>query len=576
MTDVRELVVKFLGDNTDLKKKSEGAMSALDGVAKAAKIATGAAVTLAAGLLVLAKHQSNVGDEAGKAALRLGIATEQMTRLHYQAGLAGVESEQFNATLTIMQRNLAAAAGGADQQSAAFNVLGLKTSELLGMSTDKQFQKIGIELAKIENPTLRAAVATQIFGRSGTQMLDIINQGEEGFKKAAEEADRFGLTISAIDAANLNAANDAISKVGEAANGAARQFAVGLAPAISSIIERLLGSVDVAGEFREAGKELGRTLAEAMDFAVLAVLQFDKAMLNTIGYIALATNALQKFYGQDSTGSFAFLGEVDDKIAELDKKIAAASAGSGNSWRDTVAGAEADKGGSTGKGTKSARDELLLKLLNPENAKKATDAMKAFEKAAQEAVKTQIDLNNKVADSFISMKDSLLQGGDLLENFKKTALNTVNDIFNSLIKLSFGGTSGGGIGGSIASMIFGAVSGSTGGLFGGGYSDIGGGEGINWYPTTGFAKGGSFMVGGDGGTDSGMVKFKATRGEKVTVETPSQQGSGGGSGGVTVIQNIQIGTGVSIAVRQEVAKMLPDLRRATIAGVSDAQLRGNI
>lgn len=47
----------------------------------------------------------------------------------------------------------------------------------------------------------------------------------------------------------------------------------------------------------------------------------------------------------------------------------------------------------------------------------------------------------------------------------------------------------------------------------------------------GFASGGSFMVGGNGGTDTTPVAFMATPGERVTVETPGQQRDGGSSGG---------------------------------------------
>lgn len=58
-------------------------------------------------------------------------------------------------------------------------------------------------------------------------------------------------------------------------------------------------------------------------------------------------------------------------------------------------------------------------------------------------------------------------------------------------------------------------------------------------PVPGFASGGSFTVGGDGGTDTTPVYFRATRGERVTVQTPAQQSSqggssGGGGGGVTI------------------------------------------
>ncbi len=48
----------------------------------------------------------------------------------------------------------------------------------------------------------------------------------------------------------------------------------------------------------------------------------------------------------------------------------------------------------------------------------------------------------------------------------------------------------------------------------------------------GFATGGSFMVGGSGGTDSQLVGFRATPNERVTVETPNQQRRG--KGGVNI------------------------------------------
>jgi hypothetical protein len=63
--------------------------------------------------------------------------------------------------------------------------------------------------------------------------------------------------------------------------------------------------------------------------------------------------------------------------------------------------------------------------------------------------------------------------------------------------------------------------------------------------TRGYADGGSFMVGGTGGTDSQLVRFMASPDERVTVETPAQQRAArqanqarGGGGGHTI--NISI------------------------------------
>lgn len=65
-------------------------------------------------------------------------------------------------------------------------------------------------------------------------------------------------------------------------------------------------------------------------------------------------------------------------------------------------------------------------------------------------------------------------------------------------------------------------------------------------PWAKFAKGGSFMVGGNGGTDSQAVRFMASPNERVTVETPAQyrarMGGGGRDGGRPIVVNMNIST----------------------------------
>lgn len=58
-------------------------------------------------------------------------------------------------------------------------------------------------------------------------------------------------------------------------------------------------------------------------------------------------------------------------------------------------------------------------------------------------------------------------------------------------------------------------------------------------PIPGFATGGSFMVGGQGGTDNNLVAFNASRGERVDVLTPSQQAAQ--AQGQTVAGNTSVG-----------------------------------
>lgn len=71
--------------------------------------------------------------------------------------------------------------------------------------------------------------------------------------------------------------------------------------------------------------------------------------------------------------------------------------------------------------------------------------------------------------------------------------------------------------------FLGSLFGGGGNMFGGSSSEWAGGGMIDFMG--GFATGGSFKVGGPGGTDSRLVAFKATPGEEVTVSRPGQGGA---------------------------------------------------
>jgi lambda family phage tail tape measure protein len=77
------------------------------------------------------------------------------------------------------------------------------------------------------------------------------------------------------------------------------------------------------------------------------------------------------------------------------------------------------------------------------------------------------------------------------------------------------------------------------------------------------ANGNSWMVGGSGGTDSQLVRFRATPGEKVLVQTLGQQGDGAAS--VHFSPTYNIGSGVS---RSDVISACAATQKATIAQVT--------
>lgn len=84
----------------------------------------------------------------------------------------------------------------------------------------------------------------------------------------------------------------------------------------------------------------------------------------------------------------------------------------------------------------------------------------------------------------------------------------------------------------------------------------------------GFASGGAFTVGGAGGTDSQLVAFKATPGEEVTVRTPGQQGGGNA---------IVINQSISVDSRSDQASIMQAMvaaKNAAVAEIYSRQRRG--
>ena len=122
----------------------------------------------------------------------------------------------------------------------------------------------------------------------------------------------------------------------------------------------------------------------------------------------------------------------------------------------------------------------------------------------------------------------------------------------------------------IAKSIFGSATSGLGGLigsiFGGGSSvPIGLDEGV---AIPAFATGGSFTVGGSGGTDSQLVAFRASPNERVTIETPQQQRSGAG---VTIVQNNTFNGSMD---RGMILALLEQSKNETLALVADMRQRG--
>lgn len=210
--------------------------------AKAAIVAVGAAIAASAvvrGVVTGYAETAEAIDKVAKESDRLGIATEQLVGLQHAANLSGVSAEQLTGGLEKMLKTLADAATKGGDAEKTLRAMGLAGDELVNIDPGEAFRRIADGLNAIENPAQRAAAVVAIFGKSGQSLLPLLAEGSDGLAAMQAEAEKLGLTFSRVDAAQIEEANDAISRMGAAWEGIKRQLAIAIAPGVQLVSQHL-------------------------------------------------------------------------------------------------------------------------------------------------------------------------------------------------------------------------------------------------------------------------------------------------------------------------------------------------
>ncbi len=201
-----------------------------------ARVLAGGAA-FAAPLAGAVKVFASAGDQLNKMAIRTGISAESLSQLAFAAEQSGASLEAVETGLRNMQRSILDAERGLSTATDALARLGLTVDDLKGLSPEEQFKLLADRLARVEDPTMRAALAMKLFGRSGTQLLPLLSQGAAGIEALQQEADRLGLTISTEQAQAAADFADAWNRIKRQLKAAVVQIGGALAPTLTRVLE---------------------------------------------------------------------------------------------------------------------------------------------------------------------------------------------------------------------------------------------------------------------------------------------------------------------------------------------------
>lgn len=170
---------------------------------------------------------------------KTGISTTALQTLTFVTEQAGLNIDQVSGAVTKMSRALVSGDKGAVQGLAA---LKLEASDLINLSPDQAFMKIGDAIAQVPNPMERATIATKLFGRSGADMLPAFTGH---LQEISDEALKSGAILSEDLVAGGDNAGDAIGRLLKIGMGLIGQVLGPIMPLVemlANLLSKVLGA----------------------------------------------------------------------------------------------------------------------------------------------------------------------------------------------------------------------------------------------------------------------------------------------------------------------------------------------
>jgi len=200
----------------------------------------GAGATILAPLTAAVFQFAGAGAAIDDMSQRTGASAEALSQLAYAAGQSGTDIGTVEKSMRKLGVTITDANAGSATAAKSLGVLGLKSADLAKMTPEKQMLAVADALAKITDPGKRAAYAMDILGKSGAEMLPLMNGGAEGIRELMDEADALGLTLSGEQAASAAAFDDMWDKLKNTFGAVSMQIGAALAPAITDLMGRVV------------------------------------------------------------------------------------------------------------------------------------------------------------------------------------------------------------------------------------------------------------------------------------------------------------------------------------------------
>jgi len=603
-TESVSIVIKAFDQTQKALRGIKAAFAKLSKVFFSFKTALVAAVG-AGGMGLLIANSLKATDALAKTASRIGTTTEALSKLQYAGELAGIETNTLNMAMQRFVRRTAEATRGTGEAVAAFRSLKINASEIQALPLDQRMRVLAKSFKNLKTEEEKLAVAFKLFDSEGTAVLNMLKQTDTEMQAVFEEARRLGLVMSTEAAQGVENANDAFTRLRSIFTGLVRQMTAALAPALELIATRFkeyvleqsdardgiegfgkylatqfignirLGLIGLQG-LVNAGIEIINTFNSARD-VMDDVFNIGKADANDVRALRSELREIDKMLESGTFGRIKFFTEdglvdiiseeqllaekkrIEDRLNELGVELPRRLKPVDFSRFLTDPLAEmANAIGQPTKTIQSALDDVESAIPAPSKFQTFIEGLNKTRQEAADLTQPLMKLGDQAITGLATAFTNAITGAEnFADAIRKMAKNVIDSLIQMLIQKYIVDAAFGAIVNFLSPKDVPVFKGPT---------------GIEFGPAENYV--GKAMGGAVAG---GRPYLVGERGPELMV--PSGNGSiipnnALGGGGVTVVQHINVTTGVQQTVRAEIANLLPQISNAAKSAVADARMRG--
>lgn len=216
----------------EASKKGEGLGKVLKGVVGVIGAVSTAAIAVGGafikGAMATADYGSNVNDLSQK----MNISKKGFQEWSYILGQSGTD-------IGVLQMGLKTLSSAAVDGNKAFEKLGISQEQLSNLSTEELFNTTIAQLSEMEAGNERTALAADLFGRSATELLPILNSGAAGLEEMRKQAEDYGLVMSDEAIKASDDFGDSVSLMQQTLTGMKNRMMGEFLPALTQVTDGL-------------------------------------------------------------------------------------------------------------------------------------------------------------------------------------------------------------------------------------------------------------------------------------------------------------------------------------------------